>query len=117
LGIVATRCGRFGLADQVVGLGQQQAGPGQDLDTGRGRGEAAAGAVQQPDPSTRSRESEVRETAAWETPNSTVASVKLPVSTMATRQRSWRNLRSMILAYRTIDAIFAWITGPPYLGP
>jgi hypothetical protein len=39
-----------GLADQVVGLGQQLPAPGQDLHAGRGRGDAAAGPVQQPDP-------------------------------------------------------------------
>jgi len=38
-----------GLADQVVGLGQELPGPGQDLHARRGRGDAAAGPVQQPD--------------------------------------------------------------------
>jgi hypothetical protein len=35
---------------QVVGLGQELPGLGQDLYASRGRGDGAAGAVQQPDP-------------------------------------------------------------------
>ena len=51
-------------------------------------------------PRTASSESRVRDTAAWEMPSSMAASVKLPVSTIATRQRRWRSSRSMTLAYR-----------------
>src|ERR687897_1384353 len=64
-------------------------------------------------PRTASSESRVRETAAWDTPRSMAASVKLPASTIAIRQRRCRSSRSMTLAYRRRHACILRINRPP----
>jgi uncharacterized protein YcbX len=52
-------------------------------------------------PSAVSSEASVRDAAAWEMPRSIAASVKLPASAMATRQRSWRSSTLITKVYRS----------------
>ena len=51
-------------------------------------------------PSADSSDASVRDAAAWEMPRSIAASVKLPASAMATRQRSWRSSTFITKVYR-----------------
>jgi len=51
-------------------------------------------------PSAVSSEASVRDAAAWEMPRSIAASVKLPASAMATRQRSCRSSTLITKVYR-----------------
>ncbi len=92
---------RRGLAHEFFGLGQVP-GAGEHLHTGRRRGDAAAWWSGRT-PSADSNERSVRDTAAWETPSLIAASVNVPVSTIATRDRGAAALQIHDPAYACRD--------------